>query len=352
MKTYLIKLRPIDKFFFGTGKEFGIENENYFVKSRYLPQQTTLLGMLRYELLKLADEEIFKDNRIINKEKAKELIGAKSFVANEENNFGKINSISPLFLMKKDEKLFPQSKEFQENKNRYHFLKINYENGLPLLLGYEAKKSLPQIWQDQQGNQYNYDQIFTEQQQTGIRKPNYEEGETENENAFYVQGFYKMKTDFYFAFYVNVSDDIELKHSQVILGGERQLFQMQVFKEEQTQQFNFIPSSLNKAILTSDAYITEDLETICDFAITETSNFRCLQANVETEKYYAIQQKKQKKEDYKKNNLHKSKELQLYTMGSVFYFQSEEKKQAFEKAIKNDSFQKIGYNNFQLIDKN
>jgi CRISPR-associated protein Cmr3 len=51
MAKYLIKLYPIDRYFFGSDVTFGADNSNYFVRSVYFPQQTTLLGMLRYYLL-------------------------------------------------------------------------------------------------------------------------------------------------------------------------------------------------------------------------------------------------------------------------------------------------------------
>ena len=52
MATKLIKLTPLDAFFFGDENTFGMDNTSYYVRSRKLPQQTSLLGLLRYELLK------------------------------------------------------------------------------------------------------------------------------------------------------------------------------------------------------------------------------------------------------------------------------------------------------------
>ena len=53
MTTKLIKLTPLGEFFFGGDVTFGKANKrSYYVQSRRFPQQTTLLGMLRYELLK------------------------------------------------------------------------------------------------------------------------------------------------------------------------------------------------------------------------------------------------------------------------------------------------------------
>ncbi len=381
MKKYLIKLRPLDKFFFGTGKEFGTDNQNYFIESGYLPQQTSVLGMLRYELLKNADKETFNDNKIQSSEKATKLIGKSSFIANGENDFGKIHSVSPVFLMKGNEWLFLQSKEFQKQEDKedkkeiisedcqkqneanpqFDFLEFSFEEDLPNLSGYSPKEGIANLWSDKNKTFYTYDEIFIPQRQTGIRKQGKNDKKQDQNKAFYVQTFYKMAKDFYFAFYVELADDITLNDATVILGGERQLFKMEVGKPQETQptdeienfkvDFQYQSSSVQKAVLLSDAYISEDLETICDFAITDIVNFRCLKATVDTKNYYAIRQKDETKEKYNKSNLHKSAELQLYTKGSVFYFKNEEKQNAFERAIDNQSFKKIGYNHYKLTDK-
>ncbi|PID93469.1 MAG: type III-B CRISPR module-associated protein Cmr3 [Bacteroidetes bacterium] len=354
MTQYLIKIRPLDKFFFGTGKEFGTHNQNYFVESGYLPQQTTLLGMLRYELLKKADKSIFENNTIQHSEKANALIGNKSFTYNKDNDFGKIDAISSLFLMKGDEKLFPQSKEYiKSGEKEYQYLKFSFHHDLPYIKGYDPKIGIADVWSDRNGNIFSYGDIFIKHQQTGIKKPDFKAKEKVQEKAFYVQTFYKMKKDFCFAFYASFNDEVDLGNSIVILGGERQLFEMKVEIQNDDRIFLFNSSSVDKAILLSDAYIEEELGNICDFAITDIVNFRCLRAEMgKTKKYYSIKQDNENQEKYKENNLHKSEELQLYTKGSVFYFKTKEKQEAFEKAIKSEHrFQKIGYNSYKIQNK-
>ena len=54
MNKYLIKLKPLDTFFFGQENKYRkklkdkeiVTEADYFQKSAYFPQQTTLLGML------------------------------------------------------------------------------------------------------------------------------------------------------------------------------------------------------------------------------------------------------------------------------------------------------------------
>ena len=51
--TYLIKLRPLTHYYFGGEQGLGSgDSRNYLVKSRLWPQQTTLLGLVRYVILR------------------------------------------------------------------------------------------------------------------------------------------------------------------------------------------------------------------------------------------------------------------------------------------------------------
>ncbi|MBK9227474.1 MAG: hypothetical protein IPL67_10580 [Ignavibacteria bacterium] len=94
----LIKLYPYERFFFGGENTFGENNTNYMVRSEFFPQQTSLLGLLRYQILLKAGDDIFKDNRIIDKDGAAKLIGEKSFDPTSTNDFKKIKCISPVFV--------------------------------------------------------------------------------------------------------------------------------------------------------------------------------------------------------------------------------------------------------------
>ncbi len=354
MNTYLIKLTPHDKFFFGTDKEFGADNRNYFVKSGYFPQQTTLLGMLRYQLLCQAPEDIFRDNKIQNKKKAAELIGAKSFTQGENNTFGKIKSLSPVFLMQGNTKFFPLNKEYQEvskdDKGNKEWKMCEISKDFRLLEGYNVKIGLSELWTNDENRKYELSDIFKEVEQVGIRK-NYDG--TTDDKAFYIQTYRKFKSsDMAFAFYVN--SDIEINPSNLIfIGRERQSFSMEVEKVEAGFKVNedLYQASQNahKVILLSDAYFTNISD--YDFAITETVGFRCLQANKYTEHYYNIRQKDESESSYNKTNLHKSKKIELYKKGSVFYFSDEQKMREFTEKLKNSEFYTIGYNHFITINK-
>ena len=112
--TFLIKLQPLDRFFFGGDVTFGQNNEDYFVRSLKYPQQTTLLGMLRYILL-LQNDLLDEKGKVKDYKKANNLIGTDSFDPNEQGqSFGVIQNLSPIFIYGPEGPLFVQSREFGE----------------------------------------------------------------------------------------------------------------------------------------------------------------------------------------------------------------------------------------------
>ena len=88
-KYYLITLTPVDKFFFGGEMKFstGIQENgkksapeiSYIIKSGYFPQQTSLLGMMRFFLLR--HSKYFDGSKITDPDGASSLIGGHSFSA-------------------------------------------------------------------------------------------------------------------------------------------------------------------------------------------------------------------------------------------------------------------------------
>jgi hypothetical protein len=112
-----IRLTPLGTFFFGGENTFGAtENRNYFVKSNLMPQQTSLLGLLRLELLR-SNPTVFdlKTDKVIDKNAAIELIGGESFDG-KQTDFGCISGLSPVFLEKEGVPFFLRGKEYVKNE--------------------------------------------------------------------------------------------------------------------------------------------------------------------------------------------------------------------------------------------
>lgn len=89
-QTYRFLLRPLDKVFFG-GEKSPFIDEDYYLRSHFMPQQTTLLGFLRYWLL-------LKGGLLQDAQRKgwTELIGQQSFSGNPSQSFGAIQRLSPL----------------------------------------------------------------------------------------------------------------------------------------------------------------------------------------------------------------------------------------------------------------
>lgn len=390
MSTYLIKLTPLDKFFFGQKKTFGDDNANYFVYSSHFPQQTALLGLLRYQLLQIAGEDVFKDNKIQDTNKAAKLIGEQSFspFVKDKLQFGIIQSLSPVFIIDKkkndegkEEYFLPVGKRFQKKKEKapYSLLHLSCQAGCPPIFGeYKPKKGLASCWLSSNGTTLlNEEDFFTKDERIGIRKDY--EGAT-NDDAFFRQRYYRFKNfkkvvedeegneckqppvrehDFCFAVLLETHRDIkheELNKRIVYLGGERQPFLMDLMEvREETFKLNIESSTLTSdekhytVVLLSDAMIEpEHLEGV-KFASTEVKDFACLLTHVGTRKFYN-KKKKREEQNLEKDETVLSHQHELYARGSVFYFDTEEQADQFcEDLEKVPNFHTIGYNHTIVI---
>jgi len=329
MKNYLIKLTPVSMFFFAGEKHFGnMTNTNYFAKSNLFPQQTTLLGMLRKELL--IQEGIFKINGNYSDDdyvKINELIGGQSFQENKQNSFGKIKSLSPVFISKNEDNFITIPKDYG-----FIFKKINGKSNLnkdklfvPFMENFKAKDGLAAGFISSDYNNHKYpiplEKVFKEYVKVGNEK----EKKEDDKDKFFKQLFYIMIKGFSFSFFAQL--DFTLKDSTVFIGGDNSSFKMEVIETQQTFKSIFIDDKAEKDKITllSNALVDEDIYDYCDFAVTQTVDFR----TIRFEKY-----------KYKERNA-------KYTMierGSVFFTSNKEQ---LEMKIENKNFEQIGYNIFK-----
>lgn len=117
MSTYLVRMTPLEPFTFGGEKGFRFESQDvekgrnttanisYYQTSRELPEQTTIIGMLRYLILR--HNGVAKDfckYTNYDKQKIHELIGESSFsFQNREFLMGKLKSVSPVFIVDQEQ---------------------------------------------------------------------------------------------------------------------------------------------------------------------------------------------------------------------------------------------------------
>lgn len=365
MSKYLITLKPLGKYFFGGDMTFQVGadekskfNEafsSYIIASNKFPQQTSLLGMMRYLLLNQSPKEVFSQdcNRIIDQSKAKGLIGEESFKVltghNQLNDFGKIKSLGPCFLKNNKEAFLPVPKD-------YHF-SISFGNNesssvyynahalsLPSIDGYSAKESYDSLYIGlYSGTVCKEDKIFQKDIRIGINK-NYK-GRSDTK-GFYKQISYRLKDNFHFAFVVDCDFDLKACQNEIVsLGADGSRFSLSAtLLSENRIELTYPKDSLkevtggSRVILLSDTFLdVADLASV-RFSITGTIPFRFLCTNIETKNYDILGDVKRIKERY-----------YLYERGSVFYFDDKTAAVAFGQLVNNKKeFCQIGYNNYMI----
>jgi len=186
--------------------------------------------------------------------------------------------------------------------------------------------------------------VFIDHRQAGIRK-NYD-GKSEDK-AYYTQVFYKLLDGYSFAFIVELDESATFESQSIVtLGGEQSKYKMEVvqFAGHFDELLPVYEQSVNanKVVLVSDTYTTKNILDVCEFAITETVDFRCIKSSVKDTKNYAAMS------ESKLDVLNKSDRYSFIKKGSVFYGNTDEISKLIdeEKALKN-----LGYNHYKIVDK-
>lgn len=355
MSKYQITLTPVDKFFFGGDMTFAIKGQNkafeeqyvsYIIQSSLFPQQTSLLGMLRFLILRNAGEAVFKDGQIVDKTKAKELIGERSFMVNNNNDFKSIKSLTHIRIRRKvkgetsDFEFAPLFKELnfdQASIGSYNLHCI----WIPALSKkeYDAKNGLELKLTDGVDS-IKLDDVFVQDRRVGINR-DINTGIVDD-GALFKQISYRFKheaSSYCFAFEAEIEDRIpfESYSGQVVtVGGDNSQFVINISKEEQTSE-RLKP--YDKAIwLLSPTFLTRTEAKTTKFAVTRLMPFRFLKSEMDKVNSYNVLSKE----------LVRSERYELYAPGSVFYFEDEDQKQQLIKAIESKTeFRQIGYNEYK-----
>lgn len=152
---YLVKITPLEPYSFGNDQNFvypeeqSTGKESYFVRSKEIPEQTTILGLLRYLVLKehgllRTDFQYTPEER----QQMKQCIGGRSFsyLEKEKQDFGDIHEISPVFLLNEKEEILIRNPFHNKAERGYHPMQmeagIKTSNGtisLPKPGEYDAK---------------------------------------------------------------------------------------------------------------------------------------------------------------------------------------------------------------------
>lgn len=374
MSKYIVTLTPTGKFFFGgemtfsTGrKEEDKRFSSYIIHSSTMPQQTSLLGMMRFLLLS-NDNDLFsrEENHIIpgKVNEVDELIGECSFSVPEnpqkKGTFGKIEGLGTCFIYNKCNKVsyfktalddglivdFNLSQEAVLNDVKMEIPEILVEERVVKEdnnLRYSGKDSLVSkyVSADRQFSIKEED-LFKSDSRIGIDK-NYE-GKTNN-SAFYKQISYRLEKDFCFAFTVEMdkSVDLTLYNGQlVMLGGDCSSFIFEAYSigREETLDIDYPENAdaEHRVVLISDAFLPQDILKLTRYAITNIHSFRFLTTKNKTDA---------KEYNVKHRSLRSPRRYELYQASSVFYFENKKQRDKFCRVVDSfEAFKQIGYNKY------
>jgi CRISPR-associated protein Cmr3 len=359
-----VRLIPPEHYFFGDENLSTDGTEKYYQRSLQLPQQTTVLGAMRFLLLQTADKKVFDKNEIRNKNEAQKLIGESSFDMHVIQ-YGKITAISEVLLWHenngfylpmlawKDDKGNISTEAHQQN-NKYFFDDDKEKTGFSLP-DYKAKDGVKQYWTGQDGKPFEKE-IFTEYRHAGNFKN--KDNKTENDDdAYFKMCFCRLDSEFSFVFNMNIADEnlinTLVKEKRIVyVGGERSKFICEIERlgdsnpkriTEEIYKNAYSPyadANYTKVILTSDAYTEKNPYTDTLLAVSHIKKFRFMESKVATTDAYNNRIKDSRTT---RAGLKQSKLFNLLQRGSVFYFDKEVDIDCF---LRNAPFETIGYNKF------
>jgi CRISPR-associated protein Cmr3 len=367
METYNVSVRliPLEHYFFGDENLNTDSTEKYYQRSLQLPQQTTVLGAMRFLLLQTADKKVFDENEIQNRIEAKKLIGESSFGMNV-TEYGKITAISEVLLWHEKsgfylpmlawekEKDINISVAIEQQDNKYFFGNNQEKTGFALT-DYKAKNGVKQYWIGQDGKPFK-DDIFYEYRHAGNFKNKDNKKEDDND-AYFKMCFCRLNAGFSFVFNMNIPDEnlvnMLVKEKRIVYaGGERSKFICEIERlsdsnpkriTEDTYKNAYSPyvdAKYTKVILTSDAYTETNPYENTLLAVSYIKKFRFMESKVDTTKAY---NNRIKDSHITREGLKQSKLFNLLQRGSVFYF---DRGINLDRFLKNASFETIGYNKF------
>jgi len=332
MKELRIKLTPLEPYFFGGERIFEINdsNKHYFIRSLKYPSQTTLFGVLRYLGIKNFSKGFCLDADDIKN------IGESSFSLEESKKYGKINKISPLYIMDEEEKIyihtpFDCQRESVKKDTKSYTPFEKYSESVLTSNGwkrfpreYDAKKGIADSWLSLSSLETKGD-LFSEVVRVGINKDL-------DENAFVKKAFKRLKEGFSFVFYAFVEDDFEISKERVVyVGHGKSAFRAEVTETNGNEHKGWQDKvkkivSPNMVYAQSDIYVSQekvsDIYQQCEFVCVKIRNFRNLTTRIA-------------KTDVRARYERAKKTTLLIQAGSVFKPHAEGKEKFVEQISKN-----------------
>ncbi|TWS95556.1 hypothetical protein [Streptococcus sp. sy018] len=339
-RTYLVTFKPLENYSFGGERQFVFEGSQeqtsyspYFIKTNPFPEQSTIFGALRYHVLN--QENLIKANfnySTNDQEKMSLLVGKESLSLNKEcQDFGKILSLSPIFILKHNKEIIVPTPF--NNKHKKMFSPMLRDTPVCTSFG---RIALPNHndFDIKNGHGSDYYNISTGQLETSIFSEKVMIGNHlgAEDDALFKRQVHSMNKSYEFAVFLDY--DGELTNGFVRLGQKGSLFALNVIEQENNLsalvKAHFeenTPKGTSFHYALSDIIINQNID-FDDFSIIEEKTIRHLKTSWS------------KKGTVKAINRQQKKTL-LYRSGSIFYGQVKLSRQYASKA---------GYNCIILVE--
>jgi CRISPR-associated protein (Cas_Cmr3) len=293
-ESYLVTFKPAGRYFFGTSQSFA---EGFHAISSFLPGQTTVLGTLRYTLLKVGklldhshryprgmDDEVKRLTGECNMKNISDRV-------ENDNYFGIIRKISPLFVCLQPEGcrfpfdfyfpapndiIYIRSKTKRDEDGDLEIIgieKLMFEmkgvNGQTLYSAAKITKEQPadciggsEFWDSYLNNKplslntiCQNKNIFYQSSQYGIQRgEGRDDKRKKKEEGIYFKRDFMLNKDFSFGVIVHFSEAPPYSQEDVFLGGEKSLFKMTVTKIDGNNKGAAEGHPLLKTMLNPDFY--------------------------------------------------------------------------------------------------
>ncbi len=343
---------PSGVYFFGGEKIFDFEgSNNYYIVSQRYPSQSTILGALRFLVLKnkekLSPEKGSADETL--RKEQEDLIGRRGDVM-EVSSYGKIEKVSPVFLSNENEILIrtPFNHKYGEKEYTPFTMKDGYmsEKGQTILpVDFVAKDGLTDSYLNLSDNStIESDEIFGFQEQTHIARKRDDAGKlVMDKKAFFKKKYCLLKSSkFAFTCFVNCEKDLLPESEVVFLGQEKSIFYF-TSNECQENEFADIEAKIRELYKTESGYSTYYVESDTYFKDSEKLN-ESLAYSIVNKKAYRFITDQRNGRNYKERILKSKCLYQFIEAGSVL-FVGKDKKEAFEKMLdENAALRKSGFN--------
>jgi hypothetical protein len=251
-----MRLTPLEPYFFGNDKTFkypgskSTESGRYFIKGEPTPAPTTLIGVLRYNLLPI--KKNFGEYTETDKIKNAEMVGDSGFEYGGTNDFKRIKEISGLFLTSDDGVLIPTPFDHKAGNSSYTPLS-DYRrtlDGTVYAYDYDAKAGRQVSYMRLcDGKIYTMKDIFDKESRIGINRG-------ADQDGFFKKQMCRMRQGFSFAAYV-LLDGVKPTDTLCYLGQGKSLFSL-TFTETSDEEYEDFLHSIEKRLKKGMVYLLSD----------------------------------------------------------------------------------------------